>query len=100
MSKTEENKCERQNVAYLASSDLAKLKCVEDQPSLVVGSQRCVGCVMRSCACLCEWGFGDTRRILHHEAASEVFVKLMLTEALLPYCSIQGQPEALSTATQ
>ena len=54
VSKTEENNCERQNVAYLASSDLAKLECVEDQPSLVVGTQRCGGCVMRSRACLCE----------------------------------------------
>ena len=50
------------------------LKYVEDQPGLVVESQWRVECVMRSCACLCEWVLGDIRRILHHKAASAVYV--------------------------
>ena len=54
MSKMEVNKCEGQSVTYLASSDLGMQNCVENQPDLVVESQWSVGCVMRSCACLCE----------------------------------------------
>lgn len=53
-SKMEGNKWQGQGVAYLASSDLRMLNCVEDQPDLVEESQWRVGCVMRSCACLCE----------------------------------------------
>ena len=55
MSKMEVNKCEGQGVAYLASSDLGMRNCVENRQGLVVESQWSVGCVMRSCACLCEW---------------------------------------------
>lgn len=99
MSKREENKCERQNVAFLASWGLAILNCLEDQPGLVVGSQWRVGCVMRSCACLYDWISGGTRRTLHHEEGSVVFVQLMMTKASLPYCDIQGQPEAFTTTT-
>ncbi len=66
--------CEEQGVNNLASLFLGMLKCVESQLGLVVGSQLRVGCVMRSCACPCEWILGDTRRTLHHEAASAVYV--------------------------
>ena len=54
LSRVEENKYEGQNVVYLVSLDLGMLRCVEDQPNLVGGSQWHVGCVMRSYACLCE----------------------------------------------
>lgn len=72
MSKREENTCEWQKAAYLASSDLASLNRVVDQLGWVVGSQWHVACVMRSCVCLCEWVSVDVRRTLHHEAASAV----------------------------
>ena len=54
---------------------------------------------MRSYVCFCEWVSGDNRRTLNHEAASVVFVQLMLIKGLLPYFSIQGQPEALNMFT-
>ena len=100
MSKMEENKYEGRDGACLASSDLGMLRCVEDQPGLVVGSQWRVGRVMTSCACLCELVLQYTGRALHHEAVSAVYVQLMLTEALLPYCNLQVQPGAFNIVTQ
>ena len=44
--------------------------------------------------CFCEWVSGDNRRTLNHEAASMVFVQLMLMKGLLPYFSIQEQAGA------
>ena len=54
---------------------------------------------MTSYVCFCEWVSGDDRRTLNHEAASVVYVRLMLMKGLLPCFNIQGQLEALNMFT-
>ena len=92
---TEENKCEGQDVAYLAFLGLGFLRGVEGQS--MMGIQQRVGCATKSCAC--EGVLCDGRCILHHEAALVVYLLLMLVEASLPYCSIQRNTDALNRVT-
>lgn len=89
MSTMEGNKYEGQDVGYSASSDLGMLKYVGNQAKLVVVSQWRVGCEILKCVCLCERVLSDSRRTLHREAVSVGCVQLVLTKALLPYCTIQ-----------
>ena len=97
MSRTEENKCEGQDVAYLAFWGLGFLRGVESQLTSMMEVQQRVGCATKSCAC--EWVLCDGCCILHHEAALVVYLLLMLAEASLPYCSIQRKPDALNRFT-